>query len=167
MTRIDLKRPAQARDAHERINRVSGTVIAQRLDNGASKEVLTPTHLDEQRFTHPWIGSLSCQRANQGGPYKLAFLTFQSVQERGNHTRRWMVLVIPVRDSAEPIVGVSDSLPHELGRPAVVESNQQHERPKSHELIFVAFDRPNERGNDSLGRGPPERARGFHPHREV
>ena len=96
-------------------------------------------------------GSLPCAASARTSAGRTNSLSSRSsaFSSAGHHARRRMVLVIHVRDRAQPIVRVADNLAHELGGARVVEAGQQHERAKSDELILVALDRSNQRRRDS------------------
>jgi hypothetical protein len=139
------------------------SAITASVCRGAAEEVLAAPYLDEQRLTDARVVSLSRQRPHERRTHELALLAFESLKERRDHARRWMMFIMHVRDGPQAIVGIGHDLMHDVRGTRIVERREQHQRAKPHELIFVTLHGFDQRRHDGVRTGAPECSRGGRP----
>ena len=165
--RIILQRPERARHHHQRVERVGGPAVPERLDHRAAEEVDAPVDVGQQPFTHHRVVVERGQRPYQRRANELGGLGVERLEKAGRHRRVRLVLEIAVGHRPQSVVLVVQHVEHRRLRRRAAEAHQQHQGAIPHVAVLVGGDRRGQRRLGLLDRGPSNLTARLRPHLEI
>ncbi len=165
--RVVLQGAFDPRDIHDRLQRIGGAVLAERLDDDRPEEILTAHYETGHHLAHLRIGAVRRERPRQRRPHELGFLFGQGGQQPRHHLRIGVMLEPAVRRGTQPVVAIVERLDHGVADPGIVESGQHDQRLETDVRILVSGDGFEQRRDCDRGLRTTDGPAGIHPHREV